>query len=261
MPVRSLVRVEPDVRPHGQVAVRLAVGEGRIGEDRGGDGLQRQGHAQLLHHVGFRRVVHVHLHGRRAVHHVEAERADLRHVVGHDAVAGLRHHRRLGPRPERAHAEGEKADAEALADRLRVGQMLRRFAGGLVQGPQRRTRQLELPARLERNRSAAGLVGETDGVVALDDRLPAGPLLHALQQGADAPAAFIGNGGGIRPVEWNLLVLGAEPPCLARLLAGGDPFHEFRPCTDGGRIGYVPRHASPHQKSAFKARRLKVGTQ
>ena len=129
MPVRSRVRVEPDVRAHGQVAVRLAVGEGRIGEDRGRDRLQRQGHAQLLHHVGFGRVVHVHLHGRRAVHHVEAERADFRHVVGHDAVAGFRHHRRLGPRPERAHAEGEKADAEALADRLRVGRDAAPFRG------------------------------------------------------------------------------------------------------------------------------------
>ncbi len=68
-------------RAHGQEAVRLALGERRIGEQRSGDGLQRERHAQLAHHVGLGGEIEVHLHGTGAEHHVEAARADLRHVV------------------------------------------------------------------------------------------------------------------------------------------------------------------------------------
>ncbi len=108
MPVRFAIGVAPDLGTHGQEAVRLAVGERRIRKDRRRDRLQCKRHPQLLHHVGFGFVIHVHLHGRRAVHHVETELADFRHVVGHDAIARLGHHGRFCARPERAHAEGQK---------------------------------------------------------------------------------------------------------------------------------------------------------
>jgi hypothetical protein len=137
--------------------------------------------------------------------------------------------------------------------------MLRGFAGGVVQRLEGRARELELPARLKRNRPAASLVGKADGVIVLDDRRPAGARLHAVQEGPNAPAAVIGHGGGIGFVERDLLVFGAEPPGLARLLAGGDPFHELRPRTNRGRIGYVPRHASPHQKA--RSRRADSGSE
>jgi len=50
----------------------------------------------------------------------------------------------------------------------------------------RRARQFKLAARLERDRAAAGHVGETDDVVALHDRVPAEQMLHAVEQRADA---------------------------------------------------------------------------
>ena len=75
-----VVGVAPDFRAERQEAVRLAFGERRIGEQRGRDRLQRERDAQLLHHVGFGGEVEIGLHRAGAVHHVEAERADLRHV-------------------------------------------------------------------------------------------------------------------------------------------------------------------------------------
>ena len=48
------VGVFPDVAAEALVAVGLAFGERRVGEQRGGDRLQRQADAELLHHVGFR---------------------------------------------------------------------------------------------------------------------------------------------------------------------------------------------------------------
>ena len=48
MPVRALVGVAPHLAAHGEKAVGLAFGEGRAGEDRGRDRLQRQRHAELL---------------------------------------------------------------------------------------------------------------------------------------------------------------------------------------------------------------------
>ena len=115
MPVRSIVGVAPDFGAERQEAVRLAFGERRVGEQRGGDRLQRERDAQLLHHVGFGGEVEIGLHGAGAVHHVEAERADLRHVGGHDAVAALRHHRHLGARPDRASCRGRGSRCRAAA--------------------------------------------------------------------------------------------------------------------------------------------------
>jgi hypothetical protein len=53
MPVRALSVSVQTFRAERQEAVGLALGERRIGEQRGGDRLQRQRHAELLHHVGF----------------------------------------------------------------------------------------------------------------------------------------------------------------------------------------------------------------
>jgi hypothetical protein len=63
------------------------------------DRLQRHRNPQLLHHVGFGREIEIGLHRAGPEHHVEAVLADLRHVVAHDLVAALRHHRNLGARP------------------------------------------------------------------------------------------------------------------------------------------------------------------
>jgi hypothetical protein len=138
--------------------------------------------------------------------------------------------------------------------------MLRRLAGRVMEVGKRRAGQLELAAGLQGDRSPAPVVGKADGVVVLHDRRPARALLHAFQQRTNALSPVIGNGREIGSVEGYLFVLGAEPPGVAWLLAGGDPFHEFRPRTDGGRIGYVPRHASPHQKARSRRADISVGT-
>ncbi len=84
-------------------------------------------------------------------------------------------------------------------------------------GLERRARQLELPARLERDRAAAGHVGEADDVRPVHDRLPAEQMLHAVQQRTDRAAALVGHRlvriGG----ERELLVLGADAPLRLRL--------------------------------------------
>ena len=133
-----LVGVGPDLRAERQEAVGLALGERRIGEQRGADRLQRERDAQLLHHVGFGGEVVVGLDRAGPVHHVEAERADLRHILGHDAIAALGHARHVGPRPFRRHADAEEADAERRRDLAHLREMRHQFAVGLMHTVERR---------------------------------------------------------------------------------------------------------------------------
>ena len=114
------------------------------------------------------------------------QRADLRHVVGHDLVAALRHHRDFGARPVRRHAEAEEADAERLGHFAHLREMRHQLGAGLVHGLERRAGQFELAAGLQRDRAAAGHVDQADDVLALHDRLPAEQALHAVEQRADA---------------------------------------------------------------------------
>ena len=109
------------------IAVGLAFGERRVGEERGRDRLERQSDAELLNHIGFAGIIEVHLDRARAKHHVESEVADLGHVVQHDRVAALGHHREVGARLVRPHAEPEEAEPEPLADLLALVQVARGF--------------------------------------------------------------------------------------------------------------------------------------
>ena len=63
--------------------------------------------------------------------------------------------------------------------------MLRHLGAGLVQIVERRARQLELPAGLERHRRLAA--PQSDEIVAVEDGLPA-EALQVLQQREDAAA-------------------------------------------------------------------------
>ena len=86
----------PDRGALRQVAVQAPVGERRIGEQGGREGLQRDRHPKLLDHVGFAGEIVVRLDGTGPEHHVEAAGADLGHVARHDGIAALRHRRRFG---------------------------------------------------------------------------------------------------------------------------------------------------------------------
>ena len=123
----------------------------------------------------------------------------------------------------------------------------------LVHGLDRRARQFELPARLQRDRAAAGNVVEADDVALLHDRLPAEQELHALQQRADALGAFVRHGVMALERERRLLVLGADPEFGRRLHAGCNPRHEFVARFQRRHIDLVTRHANSSIKGARAA--------
>ena len=143
-----LVGVEPYGATEAQIAVGLTFGEGRVGKQRSRDGLQGQRDAQHFHHAGFVSEVEVHLHGGRAIHHVEAQLANFRHISGHDAVAAFGHARCLCQRPKRRKSKPEKGNAQRIGNFADLGQMPANFLAGLEQCLERRAGQLELPARL-----------------------------------------------------------------------------------------------------------------
>src|SRR5512135_1851082 len=106
----------------------------------------------------------------------------------------------------------------------------------------RRTRQFELAARLERNRAAAGDVVHTDDVVALHDRLPAEEVLHAVEQRADGAAAGIGHRAVVFDRECELLMLGADAELRLWFAARREPGDEFVARLDRGHVDLVTSH-------------------
>ena len=223
------IGVGPDVAAVALVAHRLAFLERRVGEQRGGQRLQRQRDTEFLDHVGFGFEVEVGLHGTGAQHHVEAELALLGHVVAHDLVAPLGHPVHVLARPFRREAQADEARADLARDLLHFVEMLFVLLGRLVHGFERRAREFELAARLERDAGLGAL--QRDRVVALDDRLPA-EAHHAVQHGADAVRPVIGQRLQRRLVEAELLVLGAHPPCGGWLVAGSKVLDQLPPILD-----------------------------
>src|SRR5262249_8827172 len=130
--------------------------------------------AELAHHVRLAAEVEVRLDRAGAVHHVETAAADGWHVARHHPIALLGHTRGVLEPQGRREAEAQEADPERGAGLPHLLQMLAGLARSLVQCGYRRTRQLELTARLERDRLGALTLRapERDDVVALGDRLP-----------------------------------------------------------------------------------------
>ncbi len=96
-----------------------------------------------------------------------------------------------------------------------------------MHGLDRRARQFELSAGLQRNRAAAGDVIQSDDVAVLHDRLPAEQELHAFQQRADAARAFVSHGMVAGKRERRFFVLGADPEFGTRLHACFQPRHQL----------------------------------
>jgi hypothetical protein len=226
----GVVGIEPDVRAEAQIARGLAVDEGRIGEQRGDDGLQRHRDAQLLDHVGFVGEIEVRLHGGRAVHHRGAERAHLLHVLGHDAVARFRHGGDFGNRPtERGDAETEKVNVERTADGATILEMRIELGGGIVDGELWRAREFELAARLERDAADGAEIAQADRVAAIEERVPAGASLDTVEQRVHAIVAGIGDRGERGFAVNVLFVLGADAPFGLRLAADGHDLKQVCP--------------------------------
>ena len=241
MPQRSGSVSLPDVAAIGVVAAGLSLDEGRVGEQRRGDRLERQPDPHLAHHVELGLEVQIDLHGAGPDHHVEPERPPLRHVVAHDLVAALGHPRDVVPLRARVEAESDQADAELSRHLLHLGEMGVHLVAGLVDGFQRRARQFQLPARLQRD--VAVRLGERDGVAVLQHRLPA-ETRQPLEQRADTPRSLIGRGFEGLQMEHELLVLGADPPVRRRLAALLQEFDQLAPVLDGralagGRCGHA----------------------
>ena len=227
------VGIGPDVRTVGQITVGLAFGERRIGEQRGGDGLQRQRDAEFLHHVRFAAVIQIHLHGAGAGHHVQTEAADLGHVVAHDLVAALGHPRHFVATPFRLEAHAEEAEPEFVGDRLHFLQMAAHLGAGLVDVLQRCAREFELAGGFQRDRGV--VLEQGDGAVVLLHRLPA-ETGEAIEQGFDAALASEGGCVQIVEAEAELFVLGADAPVGCGFLAGGEFRHQLVAMGEG-RIG------------------------
>jgi hypothetical protein len=102
--------------------------------------------------------------------------------------------------------------------------MLVHLVAGVVERRDRRARQLELAARLQRD--VAGLAAQRDDLAVLLDRLPA-EAQQPLQDGADAVRPLIGQRPQVAGAEGELLVLGADAPLLGRLAAGLEIGHEL----------------------------------
>ena len=211
------VRVGPDMAAVALEAVWLALGEGRVGEQRRGNRLQRQRGAELAHHVGFVGEVEVDLHGAGPVHHVEAKAALLGHVGAHDVIAGLGHLRHLVAPPGGREAHAEHPGVHRLADLFDLVEVSVHFVAGLMQGFQRRAGEFDLAARLQRD--VAAFLGQRDRLVAFEHRHPAAVFGQAFQEGADAALALVGQGLQVVPREGELLVLGADAPSVLRLAA------------------------------------------
>ena len=180
-------------------------------------------------------------------------RADPRHVAEHDLVTALGHDRQVGPRLVRPHAEPEEAEAEPVADRLDLFEVPAAFGAALVEVLERRARQLELAGGLQADRAVDA--GQRDDLAALFDRLPA-ELGQAQQEVADAARLFPGRRAMVADAIDELLMLGADPPVLARLLAAGEHGQQIVAVFDqrarrkvGTRVMKPPSRVMPRQSN------------
>ena len=115
------------------------------------------------------------------------------------------------------------------------------LGAGLVQIFERRARQLELAGGLEADVAVGA--GERDDLAVLLDRLPA-ELGQPQQQVADAAGLVPGRRAMVVAAVDELLVLGADAPSLARLLAAGEHRQQIVAALDeaGSRFFGAGRH-------------------
>ncbi len=94
----------------------------------------------------------------------------LRSATGHSGVT---------PEPEEMNVKG-------AADGVAIGEVGVELGGCIVDRGLGCAAELELAARLERNPADRAGIAQADRVLLVVEILPAGPLLNACEQGADA---------------------------------------------------------------------------
>ena len=109
---------------------------------------------------------------------------------------------------------------------------------------QRRAGELELAAGLERDRPSALFVEKADEMAAVLDPLPAEAGVHALEQRADPPLPLVRDRRAGRPVEQDLLVLGANAQRRVMLASGFEPGRERVASFDNFPIDDVASHSA-----------------
>src|SRR4029077_4007369 len=99
-----------------------------------------------------------------------------------------------------------------------------------------------LPSRLERNGALALGVVKADQVFVVLNALPTKFGLHALKERPDPPLPAIWDGRMIRAIEWDLLVLGADPEGSVRFASRLEPGDERVARFDNHTIDDAPSH-------------------
>ena len=108
-------------------------------------------------------------------------------------------------------------DAQRPGDPLATRMCSASFRGGGVEVGLRRAGELELAAGLERDAAERASLRSPIGLSSSIKGLPAGARRDAVEQGADAVVAFVGDGPQRIGVEDVLFVLGADAPFALRL--------------------------------------------
>src|SRR5262249_2170237 len=143
--------------------------------------------------------------------------AHLGHIGRHDAIAAFGHHGSVDARPFRAHPDAEEGETEWTRHLAELGEMSVDFARSLMDVLDRGAGELELAARLERDRSSIDHRGEPDEVLVLRDRLPSGEEAHAFEQRPDAARPFVWNRTMAVGREHELFVFGPDAEFRLRL--------------------------------------------
>ena len=143
------VSIGPHIGASRQKAVGLSLGERRIGEERGGDGLEGEAYPEFGDHVRLAGEIEVRLDRAGAEHHVEALASHLGHIGAHDVVTAFGHGRHLVPSPDRAEAQPKETKPQGAGDCLHLLKMLAGLLADVVHRMERRSRQFELSAGFE----------------------------------------------------------------------------------------------------------------
>ena len=119
----------------------------------------------------------------------------------------------------------------------------REFDRRFVRGLERRAGELELAARLERDRRPALFVEEADQMAAVLDPLPAEAGVHAVEERPDSCVALIRDWRMPGSIEQDLLVFGSDAQRFVALATGLEPRRERVARFDNFPIDDVASHS------------------